>query len=78
MRLSGWHHRVVDRDGVFAVHEVHYDEAGKPVAVTENPTAPIGESLEELQAVCEQYLDALKSPPLHYSDFDTEAAGETA
>ncbi len=51
MSFSGWNQRVVERDGLFAVHEVTYDEQWEPVGVTENPVAPTGNSLEELATV---------------------------
>ena len=65
---SWWNHRIVKKNGYFAIHEVHY-EAGKPVLVTQDPTSPFGESLEELKRDMKHFQDALKHPALNYEDF---------
>jgi hypothetical protein len=44
-----WNFRIIKHvDDTFHVHEVYYDEDGKPDGVTESPSAPFGETLEEI------------------------------
>ena len=69
-----WNYRVIKKihdDGteIFAIHEVYYDDDGKPDLVTEDPCEPQGETLEELKDDCEWYQKALEHPVLNYDDF---------
>ena len=73
--MTGWNYRIVrhqypEEVGYeiapaargFAIHEVYYDEDGKPWAWTENPEAPYGETPEDLIWCLETMLsDAKKS-----------------
>lgn len=46
-----WNYRIVKyADGTgFGLHEVHYDEEGKEVSMTENPVRFASETAEELR-----------------------------
>lgn len=67
-----WDHRVMrhrEGDAVwYAVHEVYYDEAGRPTACTENPVEPFGETFEELRDDLHLFAKALEKPVLDYDD----------
>ena len=42
-----WNYRIVKRlDGTYALHEVYYDENGKPWSMTENPTIFVADNDE--------------------------------
>ena len=46
---STWHYQAYrDADGVVQIYEDYFDESGAWQARTENPIAPMGESLDEL------------------------------
>lgn len=64
-----WNYRVVQRVDVFAIHEVYYDAAGQPEAVTVDAMTPDGTTLEELRATLERFQEALNEPVLQYEDF---------
>lgn len=66
--MATWNYRVVETEGVFAIYEASYDDAGNVTGMTAEPVAPMGESLEELRADLEHYLKALAAPLLHYED----------
>lgn len=59
-----WNYRVIFNKDVFQIHEVYYNEAGEITAISQDPIAPVGETLEELQGDLEYYLHALKRPVL--------------
>lgn len=70
--LSGWDYRVVkqtfDGEDVFAVHEVYYEDDGKPHMMSEDEVSPHGESLKEFKSDWKAYLDAKEQPVLTYPD----------
>lgn len=55
-----WNYRVIEDNGQFSIHEVYYNDAGEITSVTEDPIAPGGETLEELQEDMAHYAEALK------------------
>jgi hypothetical protein len=61
-------HRIVNDEHIYAIHEAYYDD-NKETSITEEPTHPQGETLEELKRDCEHYMQALGRPVLEYSDF---------
>lgn len=69
-----WDYRVMKRtagDEVwYEIHEVYYDNSGRPVACTEQPSKPFGENITELAADLQYFTEALEKPPL---DYDTLA-----
>lgn len=72
--LSHWNHRVIEHkeaDGTpyMAIHEVHYDDKGKPAAYTENPTDVLAEDLDGLRWQLNHMLKACEAPILQESDF---------
>lgn len=67
-----WNYRVIRaQDGTLAIHEVYYDEAGKPRAYTEDPVAPMGETYWELLQDMKAYTWALREKILTPEDFPT-------
>lgn len=72
--MMTWNHRVIKRkDGdkeYFGIHEVHYDENGKPGACTENAISiDYYESLADVLWVLDRMREALDKPVLNYEDF---------
>ena len=78
-----WNHRVVhrlikrmpsEREGEhwYAVHEVYYDESGKPEMTTVEAVAPGGETLDELRQELDRFQKALEHPVLEYDSFTDE------
>lgn len=77
-----WNHRVIefaDTDGTpwQQIHEVHYDEDGKPVAYTEEATPVMGANKEELLWVLDQMRRAVEAPVLIERDFQDELAAQS-
>jgi hypothetical protein len=74
--MSTWNYRVLKRtdqksgEVIYAIHEVYYDEHGKPEGCTEENVAPMGESLAELQDDLDHYQQALKKPVLGYDSLE--------
>lgn len=68
-----WNYRIVrsvhDGTEYFAIHEVYYDEDGKPWAATENASHPAGETLNEMRRDFGHYQRALSAPVLEMEDF---------
>lgn len=67
--MSHWNHRViefVEPDGAkwLAIHEVHYDDRGRPYAYAESPAEVSGEINEELLATLERMRAAIDRPHL--------------
>lgn len=67
-----WNYRVLKKkhaDGCFYdIHEVYYDDEGRPMACTEQPVSPRGESIEELLNDIRHYAKALQKPVIDYDD----------
>lgn len=69
-----WNYRVIKYDHRpdyngdepwFAIHEVYYDEDGKPTSVTENASTVSG---EDLKWVVERMQEAVSKPVLNWTD----------
>jgi len=73
-----WNYRVVRKayppgaDGtiehVLGIHEVYYDDDGKPEMVTENRMDAHGETLDELRTDLRWMMEALDKPVLEYDE----------
>ena len=50
----------MEKDGVFAVHSVYYDDDGKIQGWSENSLSPEVEDLDELKTTLELMLESLK------------------
>lgn len=75
--MSSWNYRVVKRKSpndiiTFAIHEVFYDDNDIPASITDTPSWPLGDTLEELKKDLEHYQKALFKPVLKYEDFESE------
>lgn len=73
-----WNYRIVkttfEQGDRYAIHEVYYDESGNPTSRTVEPCCPIGDTLEELRAEMERYLQAMNKPILTGNDHSIEQA----
>jgi hypothetical protein len=72
-----WNYRVVESKGVFQIHEVYYNDKGEITAMSEDPIAPAGETVEELKNSLKYYRQAVKRPILkreeiEFGDMDIE------
>lgn len=68
-----WNHRLVRRkDGrgveFYAVHEVYYDDRGRPVAVTLDPVPVQGESPDGASELHAMMIEAFVRPILDYDN----------
>lgn len=61
-----WDYRVIEKDGIFTIHEVYYNEYGNIRMFSKSGITPIGESLDELRNMLNSMLKALNSPILNY------------
>jgi hypothetical protein len=74
--MSTWNYRVLKKtdqktgETTYAIHEVYYDDTGKPDGCTKNSVAPMGETLEELKRDMEHYRLALGKPVLAYDGLE--------
>ena len=72
-----WNHRILrhtcnrgnEEIEWFAIHEVYYDDEGKPDMCTLDPAYPYGETTEELEKDMEYFSQAFKAPVLDFADF---------
>jgi len=72
-----WNYRVIESKGVFHIHEVYYNGKGEITAMSEDPIAPAGETIEELKNALKYYQQAVKRPILkreeiEFGDMDIE------
>lgn len=73
-----WNHRVIRRSNApssnpkwtYQIHEVYYNDDGSIENWTENPVAPMGENLLELQSEIRHFSGALNQPVLEEVDFN--------
>ena len=64
-----WNYRLIDYGSHVAVHEVYYDDEGKPTAYTTRPVYLSGDTLEDIEADVGLILSDLKRlPPLKESE----------
>lgn len=79
--MTTWNHRVMNMksenngEDLFQIHEVHYDESGRPKMYTERSVGPVGESLDVLAKELELFTAALTKPVLAPDDFPAEPGG---
>jgi hypothetical protein len=71
-----WNYRVVkSKEGDldwYEIHEAYYDDGQSyPSVITQNPSAPAGNSIEDLKENIETMLLALEKPVLNSEDFGT-------
>jgi CCR4-NOT transcriptional regulation complex NOT5 subunit len=59
-----WDYRIVENNGMFTIHEVHYNDKEEIISVSEDPMGPSGETLEDLKDDIQYFLQALDSPVL--------------
>ena len=71
-----WDYRVIEHHGAYTVHEVHYNEKGGIISISEDPMGPSGETLEELKADIEFFLQALGRPVLKKEEIEFAEAEE--
>ncbi len=69
-----WNHRIMVRDGQYAVYDVYYGDDGKIMAFSEDPIPLTEESLEELAETFLRYQRALNEPVLDYREWESELA----
>ena len=60
-------HRVVETEECYGIHEVYYDEAGRPYWLTDRPCA-MGNTLAELKTDLRQMRQALDDHVLEWAD----------
>ncbi len=73
--MMNWDYRVIEHDGAFTVHEVHYNDKGAIISISEDPMGPSGETLEELKADMEYFLQALDKPVLRKEEIELRRDG---
>jgi hypothetical protein len=72
-----WNYRVIENEGMFHIYEVYWNDKGEITAISEDPIAPAGETLEELREDLKYYQQAIKRPILKkeeikFADVDIE------
>lgn len=64
----GWNHRILahkhNREVYLQIHEVYYDEKGKPVGYTENPVSIGSETVKGITWILNRMLDCRNKPIL--------------
>lgn len=69
-----WNYRVVQwktpqGKPYFSIHEVYYDDEGRPISCSVEPDHPMGNTLDELREDLEWYRKAIDAPVLTEDDF---------
>lgn len=79
INTMGWNHRILaHKDGdemYFQVHEVYYDDKGKPESYTANGVSVGDDSLEGINLILDQMKECSKKPILSIEDFPNEYTG---
>jgi hypothetical protein len=71
--MGHWNYRVLKHsDGSFAIHEVFYDDRGKPDSCSEEPTGFVGDSLEDLNGALDLARRGLQEAVLDYESFGSK------
>jgi hypothetical protein len=74
-----WNHRILahkDGDEVyFEIHEVYYDEDGKPISYTADGANVGSESLDGIKRVLDKMKECVNKPILSADDFPNEYNG---
>lgn len=73
-----WNHRIVEKtftllgkdEKYYEIHEAYYNRAGGLCGLTENPSTPHGESLDDLKLGLELMMTAFKFPVLIESEIE--------
>ena len=78
---SSWNHRVLAHEYkdevVFQIHEVYYNEEGKPNGSTKDGVIVVGESKKDIAWTLNKMKECLKDPILWAGDrFPEEYKGE--
>ena len=74
-----WNYRVIKHaEQQFSIHEVYYDEEGKPHSMTVDPVSAFGETLEELKDDLLLISVALTKPVLDAKMFDKKMSTNDA
>jgi hypothetical protein len=63
-------HRPTIPGGGYAVHEVYYDDDGRPTMYSKQPVSPWGDIPEELEMEMGQIIDALNNEPVNLNYLD--------
>ena len=71
-----WDYRIIEDHGSFTVHEVHYNDNGAIVSISEDPMGPSGETLGELKTDMDYFLLALDKPVLRKEEIGFEEMEE--
>lgn len=72
--FNTWNYRIIRKDNglgfVYQIHEVYYDEGGKITTWSEEPVAPMGETVRELDEDVRMQREAFEKPHLRlkYTD----------
>jgi hypothetical protein len=56
-------------ESYYAIHEVYYDENGRPHSVTNDPVPAFGETVDELRTSYDMMREAFEQPVLDYASF---------
>ena len=67
--MSHWNYRVVRVDGSLQIHDVYYNDAGKPNGRSLPPSYLYGETIEHLREQFQLFSAALDKPILNISEF---------
>ena len=75
----GWNYRILAHKDVdemyFQIHEVYYDENGKPNSYTANSVSVGAESLDGIKSVLNKMKECANKPILLADDFPNEYNG---
>jgi len=72
-----WSYRVVKKEDIYGIHEVYYDDDGKPDMCTENSITMDANSADDLEWMIKQFKIAMNQPWLNYTDFCEETDDPT-
>lgn len=64
-----WNYRVVIKHGEMGIHEVYYDDHGRPSSVSEDSVVPVTSDIEALHDILDRLRQATRDLVLAYDDF---------
>ncbi len=75
--MSHWNYRVIELEGELSVHEVYYDDQGRPTSCTVRGVGIHGSNLDELKADLKRYVSAFSKPVLKFEDLIAKPKGDS-
>jgi hypothetical protein len=72
-----WNYRVINKGGIYGIHDVYYNSRGNIVSIGDNAVYPSGGSFEELRGDMGRLFSALGKPVLVYEEIEFDSMDDS-